>query len=211
MSGQLITFEGNDGAGKTTILNQVVERLTPTIGSRLVVTREPGGDPIAEQIRNLIVDQANQAMDARTEALLFAAARRQHLVQTILPALAADQVVLCDRYVDSSVAYQGAGRRLGEANVIELNQFATNGVLPNLTIYLAVPVSVGLRRIESRDAQATNRLDQEHRDFYVRVHDAYERLANQHPDRIVRVDATQSVTAVTDQVLQIITNYLHHA
>ncbi|USS86987.1 dTMP kinase [Fructilactobacillus cliffordii] len=208
MSGHFITFEGNDGAGKTTVLNQVVDRLQPQLWDQLVVTREPGGDPIAEKIRNLIVDEQNEAMDARTEALLFAAARRQHLEQKVLPALAQERVVLCDRYVDSSVAYQGAGRQLGEQKVLELNQFATNGVLPELTIYFAVPVAVGLERIEHRDEHSTNRLDREQRDFYVRVHDAYERLAQAHPERIVRVDATQSVTTVTNQVLAIIMQHL---
>ncbi|USS84933.1 dTMP kinase [Fructilactobacillus myrtifloralis] len=209
MSGQFITFEGNDGAGKTTVLNQVVTALQPQLGSQLVVTREPGGDPIAEQLRSVIVDEANQDMDARTEALLFAAARRQHLVKTVLPALRQHQIVLCDRYVDSSIAYQGAGRKLGEAAVFQMNQFATEGLLPNLTIYFAVPVSVGLQRIQQRTAAATNRLDQQHRDFYVRVHDAYERLATEHPDRIVRVDATQPVATVTQQVVTIIGKHLH--
>ena len=124
MSGTFITFEGPDGAGKTSVLRAIVQRLTPLLGDRLVLTREPGGkdSQVAEAIRDLVLDPNLPSMDAWTEALLYAASRRQHLVDTVLPALAADKVVVSDRYVDSSIAYQGGGRDLGIESVTTINQ-----------------------------------------------------------------------------------------
>ena len=136
MSGTFITFEGPDGAGKTSVLRAIVQRLTPLLGDRLVLTREPGGkdSQVAEAIRDLVLDPNLPSMDAWTEALLYAASRRQHLVDTVLPALAADKVVVSDRYVDSSIAYQGGGRDLGIESVTTINQFATKGVMPTATV-----------------------------------------------------------------------------
>nr|WP_164504711.1 dTMP kinase [Levilactobacillus huananensis] len=205
MSGTFISFEGPDGAGKTSALRAITAQIMDGLGDQLVITREPGGNPISESIRSIILDRANTAMDYRTEALLYAAARRQHLAQTILPALEADQLVLCDRYVDSSIAYQGAGRQIGEDAVAEMNQFATDGLLPDLTIYFDVPAEVGLRRIQAhRRADQVDRLDVEKTAFHDRVRAAYLRLQAADPDRIKRIDATQEPAKVVDQALTLI-------
>ncbi len=205
LSGTFISFEGPDGAGKTSALRAITARIMDGLGDQLVITREPGGNPISESIRSIILDRANTAMDYRTEALLYAAARRQHLAQTILPALAADQLVLCDRYVDSSIAYQGAGRQIGENAVAEMNHFATDGLLPDLTIYFDVPAEVGLRRIQAhRQADQVDRLDVEKTAFHDRVRAAYLRLQAADPDRIKLIDATQAPAKVVDQALTLI-------
>lgn len=201
MDGQFITFEGNDGAGKTTVLNRIIEILQPKLGNQLVTTREPGGNLVSEKIRNIIM---NNEMDARTEALLFAAARREHLVRKIIPALEHHKLVLCDRYVDSSIAYQGAGRKIGEKQIADMNQFATNHIMPNLTIYFDVPVEVGLKRIMQHRTNEINRLDRQQHDFYIRVHDAYDKIAQSNPKRVVKVDATKPVDEVVANVLEII-------
>ncbi|WP_367295288.1 dTMP kinase [Levilactobacillus yonginensis] len=205
MSGTFISFEGPDGAGKTSALKAITAQITPLLGDRLTITREPGGNPISESIRAVILDRKNTAMDYRTEALLYAAARRQHLAETILPALAANQLVLCDRYVDSSVAYQGAGRQIGEQAVEEMNRFATDGLLPELTIYFDVPAEVGLQRIQAhRQPDKVDRLDVEQAAFHDRVRAAYLRLQVAHPDRIKLIDATQSPDQVVQESLALI-------
>lgn len=205
LTGTFISFEGPDGAGKTSALKAITAALTPQLGDRLTVTREPGGNSISESIRAIILDRANTAMDYRTEALLYAAARRQHLAETILPALKAGNLVLCDRYVDSSVAYQGAGRQIGEAAVAQMNEFATDGLLPALTIYFDVPAEVGLQRIQAhRDPQKVDRLDVEKTAFHDRVRAAYLRLQQAHPDRIKLVDATQTPDQVVTAALALI-------
>ncbi|WP_034545675.1 dTMP kinase [Levilactobacillus namurensis] len=210
MAGTFISFEGPDGAGKTSALAAITAQLAPQLGDRLTVTREPGGNPISESIRSIILDRANTAMDYRTEALLYAAARRQHLAETILPALRADQLVLCDRYVDSSVAYQGAGRQIGEMEVAKMNEFATDGLLPDLTIYFDVPAEVGLRRIQAhRDPQKVDRLDVEKTAFHDRVRAAYLRLQTAHPERIKLIDATQSPEQVVAAALALIHQTAH--
>ena len=133
MRGLFITFEGNDGSGKSSALQTVKQELLD-LGYDVIYTREPGGSPIAEKIRNVILDKDNLGMDAKTEALLYAASRREHIVKTILPALEAGKIILCDRFLDSSLAYQGYSRDLGFENVLEMNQFATEGLFPDLTI-----------------------------------------------------------------------------
>ena len=159
-------------------------------------TREPGGNHIAEQIRDVLFDARNIDMDPRTEALLFAAARRQHLVADIMPALKSGKVILCDRYVDSSIAYQGAGRGLGEDNIWQINQFAIDGLMPELTIYLDIDSELGLKRIAQNRADQVNRLDEEALSFHCKVRSAYQKLARQNPDRIVTIDASQPLTQV---------------
>ena len=165
MPGTFISFEGPDGAGKTSVLRAIVARLQPELGERLLLTREPGGtdNKIAEAIRDLVLDPANTEMDQRTEALLYAASRRQHLVQTILPALAADKVVITDRYVDSSIAYQGGGRELGTDAVAAINDFAIEGFMPQATVYLDIRPEVGLQRIQTTRQDEVNRAVEDYR------------------------------------------------
>lgn len=205
MDGKFISFEGPDGAGKTSVMRQITADLKDQLGSdRVVYTREPGGNHIAEQIRDVLFDGDNTDMDPRTEALLFAAARRQHLVADILPALQSGKVILCDRYVDSSIAYQGAGRGLGEENIWQINQFAIDGLMPELTIYLDIDSELGLQRIAQNRADEINRLDEEKLSFHRKVRSAYQKLAQENPQRIVTIDASQPLDQVILQVQQAI-------
>lgn len=205
MDGKFISFEGPDGAGKTSVMRQITADLKEQLGSDGVVyTREPGGNHIAEQIRDVLFDADNTDMDPRTEALLFAAARRQHLVADILPALQNGKVILCDRYVDSSIAYQGAGRSLGEENIWQINQFAIDGLMPELTIYLDIDSELGLQRIAQNRADEVNRLDEEKLSFHRKVRSAYQKLAQENPQRIVTIDASQPLDQVILQVQQAI-------
>lgn len=198
MSGFFITFEGTDGSGKTSVLNAIEAKLKANKIDYLR-TREPGGNRISEQIRNVILDERFTEMDARTEALLYAAARRQHLVEIVLPALEAGKVVLCDRFVDSSLAYQGAGRDIGVSEVKQMNQFATAGLEPDLTIYLAIEPSLGLERIKQNRQDEVNRLDKEALSFYETVYRAYQKLATEN-ERIVTIDASQKLADVIADV-----------
>lgn len=194
MQGTFISFEGPEGAGKTSALNGILARLQPQLGDRLLVTREPGGtdNKIAEQIREVILDPANAEMDPWTEALLYAAARRQHLEQTVKPALATGKVVITDRYVDSSIAYQGGGRGLGVEKVAALNEYAVQGLYPDKTIYFDLDPAVGLARIHAHRQDEINRLDLDGLDFHQRVSATFHELAAQQPDRFVLIDASQS-------------------
>jgi len=186
--GMFITFEGPDGSGKTTVSTAVEQRLREE-GYDTIYTREPGGSDIAEQIRRVILDPENTAMDARTEALLYAASRRQHLVEVILPALAAGKNVISDRFVDSSLAYQGCGRGLGVDEVLAINQFAIEGHMPDRTIYLKISAREGLKRIQSREY--LDRLDQEKADFHETVAAGYESLLERFRDRMIVIPADQ--------------------
>ncbi|WP_125770381.1 dTMP kinase [Companilactobacillus furfuricola] len=205
MSGIFISFEGPDGAGKTTALNRIAPALDALTSSEVVVSREPGGSPIAEEIRKIILDVNGADMDDRTEALLYAAARRQHLVDVILPSLAADKVLLSDRFVDSSIAYQGGGREIGTDEVREINDFAIDGHLPDLTIYFDITPEVGLARIRSDHQEAMDRLEKASLDFHDRVHDTYLQLVKDNPKRIVSIDADQEPALVVKDAIDAIT------
>lgn len=205
MSGKFISFEGPDGAGKTSVIRQIKADLVDQLGAdRVLYTREPGGSPIAEQIRRVLFAPENKDMDARTEALLFAASRRQHVVSTLRPALAAGKVILCDRYLDSSLVYQGAGRQLGMETIWKLNQYAIDGLLPNLTINLDVPSELGLRRIAEHRSNQVNRLDKEKLSFHHMVRHAFLELQKADPDRIKLIDASQSLDRVVADVKRVI-------
>jgi dTMP kinase len=187
--GWFITTEGGEGAGKSsvaTLLKQYLE----TAGFEVVATREPGGIEIAEQIRRVILDPDHSAMDARTEALLYAAARRQHLVEKVMPALQRGCVVLCDRFIDSSLAYQGYARGLGVEEIYEINRFAIGGLLPDLTLLFDVDPEVGLERIRQNHTREVNRLDMEAMEFHHRVREGYRKLADRFPERIAVIDAS---------------------
>ncbi len=200
MSGRFISFEGPDGAGKTSVLNNIRQALINQLGTQVLYTREPGGNQIAEQIRAVLLDKQNTAMDDWTEALLYAASRRQHVVQTLKPALEAGKLILCDRYLDSSIAYQGGGRNLGVDKIWELNQYAIDGLLPDLTIFLDLPVETGLARIEKGRAETINRLDEQTVNFHRRVRQAYLTLQERFPDRIVKINADQDLNQVIEDV-----------
>jgi len=207
VKGIFITFEGNEGSGKTTVIQAIKEMLVSS-GVSVTLTREPGGSKIAEQIRNIILDKNNVEMDAKTEALLLAAARKQHLVEVVLPALKQNHIVLCDRYVDSSLAYQGYARGIGIEEVYEMNLFATDHLLPNLTIYIDITPELGLNRIASNNRNV-NRLDLENLKFHQLVHEGYAIIQNMFPNRIVRVDGNQSKEKVIEDSKQIVMTFLN--
>ncbi|MFB9324387.1 dTMP kinase [Paenibacillus aurantiacus] len=198
-TGIFITIEGGEGAGKTTLIETLVHKLEAN-GLQVVKTREPGGIPIAEQIRGIILDRANTTMDSRTEALLYAAARRQHLVEKVQPALAQGAIVICDRFVDSSLAYQGHARGLGMEEVRSINAFAIHDTMPDLTLYLDITPEAGLRRIHASEeaSREINRLDLESLSFHRLVREGYLHLHQAEPDRIVKLNAEQSKTELAE-------------
>lgn len=162
-----ITFEGPEGSGKTTVLKRVAEKLAQAYD--VIATREPGGVPTGEEIRKVVLE--GDKMDIRTEAMLFAASRREHLVEKVMPALNENKIVLCDRYIDSSLAYQGHARGIGIEEVKKLNDFAINGLYPDLTIYLDITPEVGRNRI-LQNQRNQNRLDKEDMAFHEKVIEA---------------------------------------
>lgn len=210
MNGLFITIEGPDGAGKTSVINELYPRLQLIAKKGIVKTREPGGVKIAEKIRRIILDPKNEEMDDRTEALLYAAARRQHLVEVVLPALNAGKIVICDRFVDSSLAYQGAGRRIGMPEIRKINDFATEGTKPDFTLYLDVDSDTGLKRIENERSGPADRLEIESLEFHQRVRHAYLKLAEEEPVRIHKVDARMPLTDVVDASFTAITESYPH-
>ena len=197
-NGLFITIEGPDGAGKTTVLNELFPRLQMIANKEIIKTREPGGVLIAEKIRQIILNPDHRQMDERTEALLYAAARRQHLVEVIIPALNEGKIVICDRFVDSSLTYQGAGRRIGMKEIAQINEFATEGLEPDFTLYLDVDSDTGLRRIQNHRKKDIDRLDLEGLEFHQRVRHAYLKLAEENPVRIHRIDAKMSLQEVVE-------------
>lgn len=196
-----ITLEGPEGSGKTTAVDYAVSKLEE-MGYKIVRTREPGGTPIAEQIRNVILDKANTAMDERTEALLYAASRRQHLVEKVWPALKEGKIVICDRYLDSSLAYQGGARGLGVENILNVNNFATEGTFPDLTLLFDIDPKVGLARIAANANREVNRLDLEKLDFHNKVRNTFLELAKRYPERFIVIDASKSREEVADATLK---------
>lgn len=208
MRGKFITIEGPEGAGKTSALAELLIRLEADVKAEVVVTREPGGVYLAEKIRNIILDNEHTEMDARTEALLYAAARRQHLIEKVLPALERGAWVICDRFVDSSLAYQGAGRKIGMEEVAQLNEFATDHLQPDLTLYLDVDIDTGLMRIrKGRTTAELNRLDNELPEFHQRIRHGYLKLAEMYPERIKTIDARQNLDQVVTACYQTLVHY----
>jgi len=198
-----ITFEGGEGSGKSTAIRQIVAQLEKE-GYPIVLTREPGGTPISEEIRNVILDKKNTDMDPRTEALLYAASRRQHIVEKILPALKEGKIVLCDRFLDSSLAYQGGARGLGIKNVLNINLFATEGLEPDLTVLFDISPEEGLARIAANSGREVNRLDIEKLSFHEKVRAAFCSLAKANPSRYVVIDASKDKQTVYQEVYQAI-------
>ncbi|CAG7656261.1 dTMP kinase [Paenibacillus allorhizosphaerae] len=206
-NGLFITVEGGEGAGKTSAIRVIIEQVTKN-GYEAVSTREPGGIPIAEQIRSVILDKSNTAMDGRTEALLYAAARRQHLAEKVIPALQAGKVVVCDRFIDSSLAYQGYARGLGMNEVWAVNRFAIGDWMPDLTIYMDVRPETGLARIRADQSREVNRLDLESLDFHEKVREGYAKVIAMFPERVIRVDAEQRLETVLEQIKEILNQSL---
>lgn len=195
-----ITFEGPDGSGKSTIIQKVYDYLIEN-NYDVIKTREPGGSPIAEKIRNLILDTENTEMGYRTEALLYAASRAQHVEETILPALNEKKIVLCDRFLISSLAYQGVGRDLGIENVRKINEFAINEVFPDFVLFFDVDPITTLKRKSSLDT--ADRLEKEGNNFHERVYNGYKEILNSEKN-IEIIDATQSVEDVFSQCIKVL-------
>ena len=192
--GLFITFEGPDGSGKTTQIKKLKKKLENR-GFETVLTREPGGTAISENIREIILDVKNLEMDNLTEALLYAAARSQHVTQVILPALNASKTVICDRFMDSSIAYQGYGRKLGD-QVRIINEYAVRGISPDITFLLLLEPSIGKGRIK----REYDRLEMEQNIFHEEVYQGYMELAKFNPNRIISIDATKSIAEIEKEI-----------
>lgn len=197
---KFISFEGGEGSGKTTVIEYVRDHLVDN-GYEVLITREPGGINIAEQIREVILDKNNTEMDYMTEVFLYAAARREHLVHKVFPALEEGKVVLCDRYVDSSLVYQGYSRGLGIDKVKEINEYVTGGVMPDKTFYLDVSPEIGLARIDVDENREKNRLDLEELKFHEKVREGYLRVVERYPERLDLIDANKDVEGVLAEIL----------
>ncbi len=202
MKGFFITFEGGEGSGKTTVIEKV-ENYYLEKGFNVVRTREPGGSKIAEDIRNVILDVDNVNMDPITEAMLYAASRRQHLVEKVTPYLEKGYIVLCDRFIDSSLAYQGYARGLGIDKVYQMNLMATNGILPDVTIYVDVKPEVGLSRIKSNNREQ-NRLDLEKLSFHQNVYEGYHQVAQMFNDRFKVINGEQTREQVFNDTIKVL-------
>lgn len=209
VTGRFITFEGPEGSGKTSVIQAVRDFLVQE-GYDILTTREPGGSKIAEEIRDIILNKDNTEMDAATEALLYAASRSQHHAEVIVPALKAGKVILCDRFIDSSLAYQGYGRELGVDNVLKINQFGIGDHMPDVTIFIDVPPAVGLKRVFDNTGRKVDRLDLEPVTFHETVYQGYKLLANKFEDRFVVIDGTNDVETVIEDTIQVLKSYLHN-
>ncbi len=206
MRGHFITFEGGEGSGKTSAI-ELLSAYLQEQGYEVMVTREPGGINIAEQIRQVILNKDNVEMDQLTEAYLFAASRRQHLVEKVVPALEAGKIVLCDRFVDSSIVYQGYAREIGMELVEHINEIVVNGYMPHLTLFFDVLPETGLKRI-MENLRKVNRLDLEVKEFHQKVYDGYHILAKKH-ERIQIIDGEKSLEEVFEQAKDVVEAFLN--
>ncbi|MBW9266624.1 MAG: dTMP kinase [Candidatus Thiodiazotropha sp. (ex. Lucinisca nassula)] len=203
--GRFITVEGGEGAGKSSNL-AFIQSLIETAGKQVLFTREPGGTPLGEAIRELLLGHKHTGMADDTELLLMFAARAEHLQQKILPALERGIWVLCDRFTDASFAYQGAGRGLSLEKIAKLQQFVQGTLRPDLTLLLDVPVDTGLQRAGKRSEP--DRFESENRDFFEKVRAGYLRIATQEPDRVQVIDASPALEMVQDQIKTVVQHYL---
>ena len=193
--GYFITFEGGDGAGKSTQIKKLMEYLESK-GFDVILTREPGGTDIGEKIRQIILDPENKEMDSVTEAMLYAASRAQHVSQVIKPSIEAGKIVICDRFIDSSIAYQGYGRNLGDSVGI-INSYAVGKYMPHKTFLLKLKPQAGSLRMAGREK---DRIELEAASFHQTVYDGYEALEKEYPDRIVGIDASRTIEEIADEI-----------
>lgn len=196
--GIFITIEGGDGAGKSTQMDNIEKYFTQR-GYECIRTREPGGTKIGEKIRDILLDPANHEMSAVTEMMLYASSRAQHVRELIRPAVESGKVVICDRYVDSSVAYQTYGRDLGDM-VQAVNKYAVDGMMPDITFWMDIDPESGRERIGKREDSTLDRLEREKIDFHYKVYDGYKRICELEPNRVKRIDATKSIEEIRDEI-----------
>ncbi len=205
MAGHFITFEGIEGSGKTTQIARL-GRYLKTKGYPVLTTREPGGTPIGDKIRSILLNGGNKAMDARTELLLYLASRAQHLNEVILPALTEGKIILCDRFTDATVVYQGYGRKIPLREVTRLCRFASLGLQPHLTILLDIDVPCGLARLAGRGK--IDRLDRETQSFHAAIRRGYLRLAKAEPRRIVVISSKDDPDRVASKIEEAVDAYI---
>ena len=203
-----ITVEGPEGSGKSSVCRRIYEKLLE-LGYDVILTREPGGTPISEAIRDVILNKENTSMDGRTEALLYAASRRQHLIEKVWPALKEGKIVLCDRYLDSSLAYQGGARGLGVDEILNINMFATEGTFPDLTLLFDIEPELGLARIARNQNREVNRLDLEKIDFHKSVRETFLSLSRRFSNRFEVGDASLTFDEVFENALQVVLKRLN--
>ena len=206
MKGKFITVEGSDGSGKTTFINSATEYLIKK-GYKVITTREPGGTVFSEKVRELLFDSSNE-IDAKTESLLFCVSRRDHIIKKIIPYIEEGYIVICDRFVDSSIAYQSYGRGLNKQDIIDINKYTTDGLEPDLTLYFNVDVEIGLSRTKGRDEN--NRMDNERLKFYKDVKRGYDELSNDDKKRIKVIDANQDYEKVEKDAFKILEGFLNN-
>mgnify|MGYP002545312105 CR=1 FL=1 len=203
--GLFISVEGPDGSGKSTQIKNI-RQFFKDKGIDIVFTREPGGTAIGERIRDVILDRQYQEMCPMTEAMLYAAARAQHVHQVIKPALAQGKIVICDRFVDSSIAYQGAARGLGTGRIMEINSFALCGIMPDMTLFFDLPPEKGILR--KKNEHELDRLEAEKIDFHKKVYAGYKKLCKDYPERIEVIDADDTVENVHNNVIEAVDRLL---
>lgn len=206
MKGKFITVEGSDGSGKTTFINSATEYLIKK-DYKVITTREPGGTVSSEKVRELLFDSSNE-IDAKTESLLFCVSRRDHIIKKIIPYVEEGYIVICDRFVDSSIAYQSYGRGLNKQDIIDINKYTTDGLEPDLTLYFSVDVEIGLSRTKGRDEN--NRMDNESLKFYKDVKRGYDELSNDYKKRIKVIDANQDYEKVEKDAFKILEGFLNN-
>ncbi|MCD8036484.1 MAG: dTMP kinase [Clostridiales bacterium] len=205
MKGKFITIEGTDGSGKSTQIELLMKYLDEK-GVDSVLTREPGGTPIGEKIREILLDKNFKEMTDITEAFLYAASRNQHVREVIIPALEAGKVVVCDRFIDSSIAYQGGARELGADMVMDINKFAIEGVMPDMTLFFDLAPEKGILR--KKKEHELDRLEEEKLDFHKKVYDAYKKLCEDYPERINAIDADDTVDNIHKKVIEYVDKLL---
>ena len=205
MRGKFITIEGTDGSGKSTQIELLMDYLRKK-GADVIFTREPGGTQISEKIREIILDVDNSEMTGITEALLYAAARSQHVEEKIIPALEAGKIIICDRFVDSSIAYQGAARGLGAEKIMGINEAALHGIMPDMTLFFDLSPEKGILR--KKNERALDRLEKEKMDFHEKVYEGYKNLCKKYPERIKPIDADRSIDEVHSEVIEVIDGLL---
>lgn len=204
MTGKFIVFEGVEGAGKTTQIHQTADWIQSWCGKdrSVIITREPGGTQVGKQIRQLLLDDTHNDIGNRSELMLYGADRAQHVESTIEPHLNRGDIVLCDRFTDSTIAYQGYGRGFDLIEIEKVNQLATGGLQSDLTLWLDLDVEIGLKRVLLRGK--LDRMEMATLDFHQRVRQGYQELANSYPNRIVRIDADRSETDIQTEIQSVL-------